>query len=247
MVIDGLPTGGGLLEQYLYERLEMDHFLANTVSVRLTQLLGRIIRGRQDYGFFIIADRKVENWLKNERNRSLLPELLRKQLFLSEEIEKQVSGAWSEAAATWAMQNVLSRDEGWIDFYRDNINDADVTESRLRDNTDEDKVMSEAGKSEVRFATKLWDNDISGARNELESVFKEVAVHDARLAGWYSIWIGMTFYAEGNTDAAIDMFDEARSRLGFNLPLPRRKDTAREDSPIKTAVEKPVRYLPLGD
>jgi len=80
MAIDGLPTGVNLIEQYLFDQLQMDHFMANTVSVRLTQLLGRIIRGRQDFGFFAIADQHTENWLKNERNRSLLPPLIRRQL-----------------------------------------------------------------------------------------------------------------------------------------------------------------------
>ncbi|MEX0827918.1 MAG: helicase C-terminal domain-containing protein, partial [Haliea sp.] len=247
MVIDGLPTAGGLMEQYLFERLHMDHFLANTISVRLTQLFGRIIRGRQDYGFFLIADRAVENWLKNERNRSLLPELLRRQLFLSEEIEGQISGAIGSKVAIETMNKVLGREEDWVDFYRDNINDLDVPDSRLRDNAEEDEVFTEAGKSEVRFMTKLWDEDTAGAREELESVFKDVAIHDAVLAGWYSIWIGMTFYAEGNTDAALDMFDEARSRIGRNLPLPRRKITEiKAEEPPRTLIEQAIRSVSAG-
>lgn len=247
MVADGLPTGGSLLEQFLFDRLQMDHFLANTISVRLAQLFGRIIRGRQDFGFFVIADRKVENWLKNERNRSLLPELLRKQLFLSEEIEGQIVGAIGIKEALSTMRDVIKREEGWVDFYRDNINDIDVPEGRLRQNDEEDAVLTEAGKHEVRFMTKLWDNDIVGARAELESVFKEVAIHDAVLAGWYSVWIGMTYYSEGNTEAAIDLFDEARRRIGHNLPLPRRKSaTAKIDAPSKTLIEQALRDVAHG-
>lgn len=247
MVIDGLPTGGSLMERYLFDQLQMDHFLANTISVRLAQLFGRIIRGRQDFGFFLIADRSVENWLKNERNRSLLPELLRKQLYLSEEIEGQIAKSIGVTDAIATMNKVLNREDDWVDFYRDNINDLDVPSGRLRDNAEEDETFTEAGKSEVRFMTRLWNGDIPAARAELESVLKDVAIHDAVLAGWYSVWIGMTFYAEGNTDAAIDMFDEARRRIGRNLPLPRRKiGDVKIDTPPRTMIEQAIRDVAYG-
>ena len=121
MVVDSLPSGTSLIEQYLFDRLQMDHLHSNTLSVRLTQLLGRIIRGRQDYGFLIIADRNAENWPKNERNRSLMPELLRRQLFLSEEVETRIPGRMSVEMALETMNKVLNRSSDWIEFYRDTL------------------------------------------------------------------------------------------------------------------------------
>lgn len=247
MIIDGLPTGGNLIERYYFHRLHMDHFMANTISVRLTQLLGRIIRGRQDYGFFIITDRATENWVKNERNRSLLAELLRRQLYLSEKIESQISGAINGSSAFETMRKVLNRSGDWIDFYRDNINDLDVPEARLKDNAEEDDKLQDAGKCEVRFMTKLWDGDTSGAIKELEPVVNDVAIYDAELAGWYSIWIGMAYYSDGKTDAAIDMFDDARRRIGRALPLPRRRVAETETvEPPKTLVEDALREIATG-
>lgn len=247
MVIDGLPTGGHLIEQYLFDQLQMDHFMANTVSVRLTQLLGRIIRGRQDFGFFIIADQITENWLKNERNRSLLPPLLRRQLYLSEQIEAQISGPLEVPSAVEMMTKVLTRAQDWIDFYRDNINDLDVPEVRLRENAEEDAALAEAGKREVWFMTKLWDNDPQSAWEALESSIKDVAIFDPVLAGWYSLWVGMAYYANGNTDAAIDHFDEARRRIGRSLPLPKRRIVETEKiEPPKTFIEDALRQIATG-
>lgn len=247
MVIDGLPTGGNLIEQYLFDHLQMDHFMANTVSVRLTQLLGRIIRGRQDFGFFVIADQATENWLKNERNRSLLPPLLRRQLYLSEQIETQISGAIDIASALEMMNKLLTRAQDWIDFYRDNINDSDVPNIRLKDNADEDRALAEAGNREVWFMTKLWDNDPQGAWEALEPSIAEVAIFDPVLAGWYSLWVGMAYYANGNTDAAIDHFDEARRRIGRSLPIPRRRIAETEATePAKTFIEDALRQIANG-
>jgi hypothetical protein len=247
MIVDGLPAGGNLIEQYLFDHLQMDHFMANTVSVRLTQLLGRIIRGRQDFGFFMIADQRTENWLKNERNRSLLPPLLRRQLFLSEQIEAQIPGVIEKKAALEMMSKVLTRSPDWIDYYRDNINDLDVPGIRLKENAEEDAALAEAGKREVWFMSKLWDIDPQGAREALEPSIKEVAIYDPVLAGWYSLWVGMAYYANGNTDAAIDFFDEARRRVSRSLPLPRRRIAETEQiEPVKTFIEDGLRLLATG-
>ncbi len=248
MTIDGLPVGSNLVERYLFEKLQMDQVNSNTLSVRITQLLGRIIRGRQDFGFFLIADRTTENWLKNERNRSLLPELLRKQLFLSEDIEKQISGALNTASTIETMNKVLDRDPGWVNYYRDNIDAIDVPTQRLRDNEEEQDALEDAGRHEVRFMTKMWDNDLDGAFTELESIIRRAATYDPMLAGWYSIWAGVSLYVAGKSDAALDLFDEARHRIGRNLPLPRREVAEKAKlEPVKASIEQAIRDAAAGE
>lgn len=69
--------------------------------------------------------------------------------------------------------------------------------------------------------TKVWDGDMVGARTELEENISNLSVVDPILAGWYCVWIGMTFYYQGNREAAIDYFENARRRIGKALPLPR--------------------------
>ena len=248
MAIDGLPAGVNLIEQFLFESLQMDHFQASSLSVRLTQLLGRIIRGRQDFGLFLIADRHVENWLKNERNRALLPELLRRQLFLSESIESEISKPLDINSVAEFAKKIINRAEDWVDFYADNINEIDVPPSRIEESEEADAVLSNAGRAEVRFMTKIWDGDLAGARRELEPLLREVAIHDALLAGWYSVWIGMAYYAEGKTDAAFDLFDEARLRIGRSLPLPRRQiHDAITRGPATSFFEEALREVASGN
>ena len=248
MVVDGLPAGSNLIEQYLFDRLHMDQLRSNTLSVRITQLLGRIIRGRQDFGFFLVADRSLENWLKNERNRAQLPELLRKQLFLSEAIEEQVTGFHTATSVIDTMNKLISRDSGWVNFYRDNINEVDLPSARLQENEESNLVLEKAGKSEVRFMTKLWDNDLEGAAKELEGEIKEVAIVDPMLAGWYSIWAGVAYYAANKLDPSYDLFEEARRRIGRNVPIPRRPTSApQETSASKTPIEEAIRQIVLTE
>jgi hypothetical protein len=145
------------------------------------------------------------------------------------------------------MGKVLARASDWIDYYRDNINDADVPPIRLKENAEEDAALADAGKREVWFMTRLWDNDPQGAWKALEPAIKEVAIYDPVLAGWYSIWVGIAYHGNGNTDAAIDHFDEARRRIGRNLPLPRRKvvETESVEAP-KTPIDEGLRQIVTG-
>jgi hypothetical protein len=96
--------------------------------------------------------------------------------------------------------------------------------------------------------TKLWDNDPEGAAKELEEEIREVAIVDPMLAGWYSIWAGIAYYAAKKNDAAYDLFDEARRRIGRNIPLPRRALSESEKAAApQTPIEEAIRQLVLFD
>ena len=80
---------------------------------------------------------------------------------------------------------------------------------------------------------------------ELEGEIQEVAVVDPMLAGWYSIWTGIAHIAAGEVEAAQDFFEEARRRIGRNLPLPRKRvsDTAVDSGPSVTPIEEAIRQI----
>jgi hypothetical protein len=221
MAIDGLPTGTTLLERYQFSVLAMDHFFGGVIANRLVQLFGRINRGRQDYAVFIVADKALENWLRNQRNIALFPSLLRHQIFLGEEIQSHWGKPLSIADVAGTVESVLSRNADWIQFYKSHIADRDDSEAEKEQIAEDEAIYASYAKAEVKFMTKLWDGDIAGARSELEDSINELSVSDPLLAGWYCIWIGMTYYRQGNRDAAIDYFETARRRVGKALPLPR--------------------------
>ncbi len=226
MVLDGLPTGGTLLERYQFEHLYMDRSFLGRVANRLTQLFGRINRGRSDYGVFLIADKPLGNWLKNDRNRALLPELLRQQIFVGEDIQGQIGNKMSVDDGVDLAGQVLRRANGWLSFYEAHIGEKDVSPIRRTENEQAEAIYSRAARNEVIFMTKIWDGDLAGAREALENGLDSLPAEDPNLAGWYSIWVGITHYAEGNRETAIEHFDNARKRLGRPLPLPRAVGTS---------------------
>jgi hypothetical protein len=57
--------------------------------------------------------------------------------------------------------------------------------------------------AECEFMTKLWHGDAAGARQALLDVLDDTVLADAKLAGWYSVWLGASFDAEGDSETAI--------------------------------------------
>ena len=115
MVMDGLPAGTSLIEKFQYDFLAMGNLFASKLANRITQQFGRIIRGRNDYGAFIIEGKDLNIWLKNARKNVLLPNLLRKQILLGQHIQQ--SQPLSNAEIADLITKVLGRDKDWMTYY----------------------------------------------------------------------------------------------------------------------------------
>lgn len=90
MLIAGLPTGTSLLERFQWEYLRMNNVQSVRIANRLAQLFGRINRGRNDYGVFLIEGSEINNWLGKDRNVALLPPLLQKQIIVSRTVQQDM-------------------------------------------------------------------------------------------------------------------------------------------------------------
>lgn len=200
MLADGLPTGFSLYERYLFDFIEMRNSFAAKLANRITQMFGRTNRGRNDYSVIFSVDREIVSWLSAPRNVALLPELLRKQILLGASLMKQF-GIKDIAQYSALVDQVIDRDQSWLDYYRDSIVGLEVSEEQRDQAKDNDKLITEAALAEAEFAAKVWDRNPSAARMELASFVDRVVVADRRLGGWYNIQIGMTYDLEGDSEA----------------------------------------------
>jgi hypothetical protein len=125
MIMDGLPTGSSLLEKFQWEYLKMSNVYASKMANRLAQLFGRINRGRNDYGVFLISDRELSVWLNNDRYNALMPELIQKQLTLGRQVQSGM-GIKTIKDVNKIISSVLGREQTWLDYYGANIHGLDV-------------------------------------------------------------------------------------------------------------------------
>ncbi|WP_434725358.1 DEAD/DEAH box helicase family protein [Mesorhizobium sp. RIZ17] len=222
MVVDGAPTGSSLLERYQFASLGMTNLFSTKFASRLTQLFGRINRGRSDYGAFALYGNDITSWIKNDRNIALLPELLRKQVILGQSMQKDL-GPLDYDGTMEIIQSVLGRDKGWLEFYRDTVDGLEVSNVVIERVKAREAQLAIGAEAECRFMSKLWEGDIDGARKPILDVLNDIAVADAKLAGWYSLWLGMTYEISGDDDTSGVHYRRARSRLSAWVNLPFKK------------------------
>ncbi|NML77004.1 DEAD/DEAH box helicase family protein [Rhizobium sp. S-51] len=223
MLIDGAPSGTSLMDQYLFQHLSLSNLFSTKMAGRITQLLGRINRGRSDYGAFLIQGGDLNVWLKTERNVALLPPLIRKQVILGQTVQEGMDKGDPEAIASLISQ-VISRDAGWLQFYRETVDGLEVSEDALAKVKEREAQLATSAVAECEFMTKMWQGDVEGARKALLDALDATAMADAKLAGWYSVWLGATYENAGDNETASAHYKKARSRLSAWLNVPFRND-----------------------
>ena len=225
MIFDELPTGASILEKFQWDTLDMKNFRATKVSNQIIQLFGRINRGRNDYGAFIINGRGLSSWLKNDRKLALLPDLLRKQVRLGLYLHEQQKLSDTSQLID-VIDSVLSRNPSWIDFYGESINGMVVDDEAFERTQEIEDRMTQAALAEVRFMSAIWDRNYATARQEIEAVIEETSRADEKLSGWHNLWLGICLECEEDYEAAQQEYLRAYQRLSKKVIVPRKVGSA---------------------
>ncbi|MGG6892254.1 DEAD/DEAH box helicase family protein [Rhizobium sp. BR 315] len=239
MLIDGAPSGANLMDHYLFQHLSLSNLFSTKMASRITQLLGRINRGRSDYSAFVVYGGDLNVWLKTERNVALLPPLIRKQVILGNTVQQGMTKGDAAAISTIISQ-VISRDSGWLQFYRDTVDGLEVSDEALKKVKEREAQLSKSAVAECAFMTRLWQGDTENARVALLDVLDDTAMADARLAGWYSVWLGASYEAEGDKITSTAHYKKARSRLSawLNVPFKSEFDGVVQAAEITTMLQE---------
>lgn len=222
MIIDGVPTASSLLERYLWEWLGMKNVFASRIANRLTQLFGRINRGRNDYGAFLLRGEVLSKWIARHRNLALLPSLLRQQILVGSEVQDKL-GINSAEKTVEIVDAVLKRDEGWLDFYRREVKLSELDKDQLDRLQESEPVMVAATLSEAEYSAAMWLGDTPKAHRELEKYIDKIATYDSKLSGWHSVWLGAAYELDGDKESAYRAYGIAARRLSNSITLPRPK------------------------
>lgn len=220
MILDGIPSATSLLERYQWEWLGMDNVHASRIANRLVQLFGRINRGRNDYGSFLLQGETLSKWIARDRNLALLPPLLQKQILIGREVQREFDLAKGKDVIE-LIDRVLGRDEGWLDYYRREVEQAELDKDQLKRARQAEPVMVAATLSEAKYAAAMWSGDKATARRELEKTIDKTATDDAKLSGWHSVWLGAAYELDGDLDMAYRAYGIAMRRLNRSITLPR--------------------------
>lgn len=228
MVLDGLPTGASLLEKFQWEYLKMANVFAVKMANRLAQLFGRINRGRNDYGIFIVSDRELATWLNNDRNLALLPDLIQRQVIFGRHVQEGMN-IRNTPELNKAIDSVLNRDASWLKAYGDNIHSMEVEKDKVIRTEDIEKVMVESALTEAEFARLSWEGQFEDAIQVLDAQVEKTLRADTPLAGWYNNILGGLYKIAGDLKKAEESYSRAKKRLGLNVFTPKLAKLEREN------------------
>ena len=137
--------------------------MACRIANRLAQLFGRINRGRNDYGAFLMQGNELNKWLGHDRNLALLPRLLQQQILIGREIQSSFE-IRKRSDALEVIDRVLGRDEGWLDYYQNEVKLAKLDEDQLERHRVAEPFLVEAALSEAKYGAAMWSGDPATAR-----------------------------------------------------------------------------------
>ncbi|GJE15561.1 DEAD/DEAH box helicase family protein [Methylobacterium marchantiae] len=226
MLMDGLPTGSTLIEKYQSDFLNMRKSYSSRIANRLVQLFGRINRGRNDYGVFLISSSNLNAWLSNDRNIALLPNLLQQQILLGRHVQAGMS-INNHKSLNIIVKSVLGRDQSWLEYYGSNIERNEIDEDHRNKADDSMEPSHKVAEAEAKIASALWNGDSDKARLLIEESLETTTRLDPLLAGWHNILLGGLYEKAGDLESADVAYENARMKLGTNVLLPTHKKFAR--------------------
>src|SRR5690606_17167056 len=121
------------------------------------------------------------------------------------------------------VQKVLSRDQGWLDYYQSEVKLAELDKDQLERHFANEPALIKAAQAEAKYAEAMWQGDFARARRAIEETIDETTEHDTTLGGWHALWLGATFEIDGDANSALPFYGQAMSRLGGGMTLPRPK------------------------
>lgn len=225
MVIDKVPAGGSVFERYLFDRLGLRAERAAKIAGRVTQLFGRINRGRRDYGIYLICSEELKDWLSSHRHLALLPELLQKQILLGAFMQERAEVNTSEALLA-VIEQVLKRDEGWTKYYGEFLKAQQIDRSEAEFAVRREELLTNLFLEEAAWFSRVWAGDANAQTPALEDAVAAMSAYDTKAAGLADIWIGTVRALAGDHELASAHFVSAQGRLLVELPFERTNPTS---------------------
>ena len=222
VVIDGLPSGIGPLERFLWEYLKFSSTLRTAIASRVVQSFGRISRGMSDHGVALITGRALVEWLQVPKNLASLPRFLQKQLQLGFQMSADMSAY--DIPAT--INSCLGRQRDWVGAYERYMREAGHEEQ-----LPEPATVAELALAEAKFAQDLWHRDFATAASHLQKTLDEAGNFSTSTACWHKLWLGYALDCAGDTETATLLYQQAHTGMR-NIP-PLRPDASANNLPAQ--------------
>jgi DEAD/DEAH box helicase/Helicase C-terminal domain len=182
LIMEGLPAGVNLQEQFLLTRLGASSLLRDRLRTRFTQGVGRCSRGPKDYAaILVLGSRLFEFCAKSENRAGMHPELQAELEFGLDNSEDL-----SAAAVRDLLDTFYAQKQDWLDA------EEDIRQRREGKKRVPDAVavkLAAIVAAEVDYVYALWRRDYAAALQRATTVSDGLA--GAEFEGYRAFWYYM--------------------------------------------------------
>jgi len=181
LIVDSKPYFSTLFDRYIENCIGSNIVMNKKLTQTIEQALGRAVRGEKDYCAIVLIGPELVQAVRNKDFKKNYSLQTRTQIELGIEIaqyakEEIVDGASPEKAFTGLLNQLLTRDDGWKEFYTQRMDEIP--------NSFEVGSALELLELERMAEEKYYNNDYEGAVKTIQSIIdKYVKTDEDR--GWY--------------------------------------------------------------
>lgn len=182
LVIDGLPMGDGIVDKFDSSMFSTPGGVRNRLIYRIEQGMGRAVRSHVDYAVILLVGPEIGHFIAKHDVLSSMNVDTQTQLNLALELAKMAvddNASSPGRAVSDLIKQCLNRDEGWKQFYNENIRKVEKS-----------IAPSSTSKLDLSLAERMsFDaallNDLNRSVGILRSSLNSITGLDDQVKGWY--------------------------------------------------------------
>ncbi len=180
-----MPYSSSLTERYEEECRSNSDLINIKTAQKIEQGLGRSVRGERDYSVILIIGNDLVKFIKSVDSNKFFSEQTRKQIDIGLEVsnmakEEEVNeGKDYTKVLDDLINQCLSREEGWKEFYKKEMDEQSNEGEKFNDNILE--ILELERKAEESF----YKNEPERAVSYVQEIINCYVKNDDTEQGWY--------------------------------------------------------------
>lgn len=197
LVIDGRPYFYSLSDRYEESNRINSDSINIKIAQKIEQGLGRSVRGEKDYCLILIIGADLIKFIKSSRTNKYFSPQTKKQIELGMEIAQMAADEVTNDNEPFEvvkslMRQSLQRDEGWKEFYREEMN-------KIQPNDSSSKIY-DVLTLERKAAVLNYAGDYEKASNLIQQIVDNHC-EDESEKGWYLQIMARYKYLQSKNDS----------------------------------------------
>lgn len=131
LIIDSLPYFDSLSDRYEHSCREFSDQIFTKIAQKVEQGIGRSVRSEKDYSVIIFIEDELVHFVKGTKSQRYFSNQTAKQIEIGDDVtdsvKDEMSGATPSKAFTGVIKQCLKRDEGWKQYYEEQMGSVNVS------------------------------------------------------------------------------------------------------------------------